>query len=60
MDKSPAGVNKTKTQFYGADGFGRDSYIYNSNGGFCPEKGPCQIEALGKYTNRVILKYNGR
>ena len=38
----------TKTQFYGPDGFGRDTYIYNDNGGFCPEKLPCQIETLGK------------
>jgi len=27
-----------KSQYYVNDGFGRDSYIFNANGGFCPEK----------------------
>ena len=37
-----------KTQFYSANGAGRDSYIYGNNGGFCPSKEPCKIETLGK------------
>lgn len=39
----------TKTQFYSANGAGRDSYIYGNNGGFCPPKEPCKIEALGTF-----------
>ena len=31
-------INLSKTQYYGGDGSGRDMYIYNSNGGFCPQK----------------------
>ena len=31
-------MNLSKSQFYGGDGTGRDTYIYNFNGGFCPEK----------------------
>jgi hypothetical protein len=31
MTGSPA-----KTRFYDSNGWGRDSYIYNNNGGFCP------------------------
>ena len=38
----------TKTQFYSANGAGRDSYIYGNNGGFAPAKTACKIEALGK------------
>ena len=37
-----------KTQFYSANGAGRDSYIYGNNGGFCPAKEPVKIETLGK------------
>ena len=37
-----------KMQFYVNDGFGRDTYIYNSNGAFCPEKQPTQIHEVGK------------
>ena len=33
MEKS---FSPAKTQFYAANGAGRDSYIYGSNGGFCP------------------------
>ena len=33
MEKSSS---PAKTQFYAANGAGRDSYIYGSNGGFCP------------------------
>ena len=45
----------TKTQFYSANGAGRDSYIYTTNGGFCPPKEPCKIEALGKLTRPTLL-----
>ena len=38
----------TKTQFYSANGAGRDSYIHGNNGGFCPPKEPCKIDDLGK------------
>ena len=38
----------TKTQFYSANGAGRDSYIHGNNGGFCPPKEPCKIDELGK------------
>ncbi len=39
----------SRTQFYGVNGTGRDSYINVNNGGFCPAKGPCQIEELGSF-----------
>ena len=42
-------LSPTKTQFYSANGAGRDSYIYGDNGGFAPMKEPCKIEALGKF-----------
>ena len=45
---SLASAPATKTQFYSANGAGRDSYIHANNGGFCPEKQPCKIEELGK------------
>ena len=48
-------ASPTKTQFYSANGAGRDSYIYTTNGGFCPPKEPCRIEALGKWLLIVIL-----
>jgi hypothetical protein len=38
-----------KTLFYHGDGTGRDTYIYNFNGGFSPEKSPCKVEELGKF-----------
>ena len=37
-----------KSIFYHADGTGRDTYIYNPNGGFYPEKSPCKIEEISK------------
>ena len=40
--------NPSKSQFRGPDGTGRDPYIYNNNGGFCPPKQPHKIEELGK------------
>ena len=46
-----ASSSPTKTQFYSANGAGRDSYIYGNNGGFCPPKEPCKIEVLGKHTH---------
>lgn len=48
-------MNPGKTQYYGVDGTGRDTYIYNINGGFCPEKFPTQIEGIGKYFYLFIL-----
>lgn len=57
-------MNPGKTQYYGVDGTGRDTYIYNINGGFCPEKFPTQIEGIGKYfylfisQSYRIIRYN--
>ena len=45
---SKFGGSPTKSQFYSANGAGRDSYIYGNNGGFCPATEPCKIESLGK------------
>jgi hypothetical protein len=39
----------SKKQFYGAEGTGRDSYIYRDNGGFCPMRGPAMVEGIGTY-----------
>lgn len=44
-------MHLSKAQFYGGDGTGRDTYIYNTNGGFCPEKQPVKVEELGKLIN---------
>ena len=49
-----ASLSPTKTQFYSANGAGRDSYIYGTNGGFCPMKEPCKIEDLGKWKLMTI------
>jgi len=49
-----ASNSPTKTQFYSANGAGRDSYIYSTNGGFCPPKEPCKIEALGKSVHSTL------
>lgn len=38
----------SKSQYYVNDGFGRDSYIYNTNGGFAPEKMATKIHEVGK------------
>lgn len=43
-------MNLSKSQFYGGDGTGRDTYIYMANGGFCPEKKPTKIDGISKYT----------
>jgi hypothetical protein len=45
-------MNLSKNQFYGGDGTGRDTYIYNTNGGFCPEKAPCKMEQIGKFNDQ--------
>ena len=47
-------MNLSKTQYYGGDGSGRDTYIYNSNGGFCPEKMACRMEELGMFQYNSI------
>ena len=48
-------MNPGKTQYYGVDGTGRDTYIYNYNGGFCPEKQPTAIEGIGKFINKHLI-----
>ena len=40
-------LGASKTQFYAGDGTGRDTYVYNNNGGFCPSTQPTKIEELG-------------
>lgn len=42
-------MGNTKSQFYSGDGTGRDTYIYNNNGGFCVPTMPTKIEELGKF-----------
>ena len=44
---------QSRTQFYSGDGSGRDGYIFNNNGGFCPPSAPTKIEELGK-SQRII------
>ena len=51
-------MNQSKTQFYGNDGTGRDQYIQSNNGGFCPAKGPCQIEELGTQHTYQAMHYD--
>ena len=46
----------SKQQYYVNDGFGRDSYIYNNNGGFCPFKEPKQIHDVGKCHRRELIR----
>jgi hypothetical protein len=46
---SVVNASPTKTQFYSANGYGRDSYIYGNNGGFCPPTQACKIEGISKY-----------
>lgn len=38
-----------KTQYYVNDGHGRDTYIYNINGGFAPEKQATVIHEIGSF-----------
>ena len=40
----------SKSQYYVNDGYGRDSYIFNINGGFAPEKKSTKIHEVGKST----------
>ena len=47
-------MNLSKSQFYGGDGTGRDTYIYMANGGFCPEKKPTKIDEISKYHSTRI------
>lgn len=42
-------MNLSKSQFYGGDGTGRDTYIYMANGGFCPEKRPTRIDGVSSF-----------
>ena len=51
-------MNLSKTQYYGGDGSGRDTYIYMSNGGFCPEKMPCRMEELGMFLKFTSISYS--
>ena len=36
-----------KHQFYFNDGYGRDTYIFNNNGGFSPSKEATKIHEVG-------------
>ena len=47
----------SKTQYYATDGTGRDTYIYNTNGGFSPQKSATTIDPVSKYFF-ALLKYN--
>jgi hypothetical protein len=49
MSKTQIWAAGSKTQFYGIDGTGRDTYISLHNGGFCPPTEPTKIEELGKH-----------
>jgi hypothetical protein len=42
---------QNRTQFYGGNGTGRDTYIFLNNGGFCPATEATKIEDLGKQTS---------
>lgn len=46
-------MNPAKSQYYGCDGTGRDTYIYMSNGGFCPQKAATKIDPVSSF---VITK----
>lgn len=50
-------MNPGKTQYYGVDGTGRDTYIFNINGGFAPEKQPTTIEGIGKFIFNSIFNF---
>jgi hypothetical protein len=47
-------MNLGKSQYYGCDGTGRDTYIYNINGGFSPEKLPVKVEEISKFLFKYI------
>lgn len=42
-------MNLSKSQFYGGDGTGRDTYIYMDNGGFAPEKKATRIDGVSSF-----------
>ena len=43
-----------KTTSYVNDGYGRDSYIQNFNGGFYPEKSPTKMHPISKWNDRLF------
>ena len=49
-------MNLSKSQFYGSDGTGRDTYIALANGGFCPERKPTKIDDVSKYNKIYRLE----
>jgi len=44
--------NPSKSQYYVNDGNGRDSYIFNINGGFAPQKMPTKIHEIGSFVTQ--------
>ena len=52
---SKSQMKLSKSQFYGGDGTGRDTYIYMINGGFCPEKKPTRIDGVSKYKFEIPI-----
>ena len=42
-------MNPAKSQYYGCAVTGRDTYIYNTNGGFAPETMATKIDPVSKY-----------
>ena len=46
---STGNFQPAKSQYYVNDGFGRDTYIYNNNGGFAPEKSATKIHEVGSF-----------
>jgi len=42
-------MGASKTQFYAGNGTGRDTYIYNNNGGFYPEKDAIRVDEIGSF-----------
>ena len=51
-------MNPAKSQYYGSDGTGRDTYIYNTNGGFAPEKMATKIDPVSKYCTPLSYSLN--
>ena len=52
---SKTNMHQSKTQFYSGDGTGRDTYVYNNNGGFCPAAFPTKIEEQGMFHFNIIV-----
>lgn len=50
-------MGAAKSQYYGTDGTGRDTYIYNINGGFCPEKTATTIDPVSISRTFLMLFY---